>query len=841
MNYHIAKNDKSGFDTISGEELVEKIKAGEIGEDTLVWHKGMPQWVACSSLEECKDAFEWRQKELEDEVPPPLDEVPPPLEDDAPEPPPLNDTPEPPRIPAAEPVACPASLHPKTSAPSLRKQQPSAPVKKKVLRGPLQAKAAEHPVAVNPPRVENPESPDNTDAVPRTWNPVNALVHLCQNYTNFNGRASRAEYWYSVLVVSLLGMGLWCIPYIGVILAWLVFPPVMVLPFLALSVRRLHDIGKPGSAVLFLCIPVANWVFFFLWFLKKGEGANSYGDTACEPPAVNLPAPLEPVVGRAPLNVIVSLVLMSVAACFCIHSMLMLNIGGFQPGSDRDPLTILAKDERNFEKSQAEEAEKLLLQRYGIVSPLAIQTLMEVASEGNVEMLELLKQAGADLSLHSPKGESALSLAIKNNKADNVRFLLENGAKVNDNGPDGMPVVWNAMDCKGTEILEILLNAGVSPDSEDEGRTLLQVAVVKGDTGKVKLLLDKGADPTRVIEKKGMRVPLLVMAAQNKAYDIISLLLEHKVDMYEAMEEDAVPDRHATALLCVIMNNDDKGLHVLMKHGYDIDRPIRVGRFDAAPIIIAIQNGMLDMVNELVRAEADTTQKSEDGKTILQLADAVTNEQGAQAFFALVGAAASNAQERMVVNALQGGTGQMRIQGDLNMTALRTLYKKQMLAKGIDLDQEKREKEQREKEQRERESRNAASVDNSGYSNGDSYQSGSGDDTSGGSDVAEDAELNAIINRIAYMSASGDRALYKKRLMMLLPMIQSGSHVDVTTVETKGNTALHYACGMDDEELVRWLLDHGANPNAVTNKGATPMKCAGSSSVRNMLRRYGAN
>lgn len=165
-----------------------------------------------------------------------------------------------------------------------------------------------------------------------------------------------------------------------------------------------------------------------------------------------------------------------------------------------------------------------------------------------------------------------------------------------------------------------------------------------------------------------------------------------------------------------------------------------------------------------------------------------------------------------------------------------------MLAKGIDLDQEKRENEERERaKENERGSRNAASAGNRSYSDGDSYQSGSGDDTSGGSDVAEDAELNSIINRIAYMSASGDRALYKKRLMMLLPMIQSGSHVDVTTVETKGNTALHYACGMDDEELVRWLLDHGANPNAVTNKGATPMKCAGSSSVRNMLRWYGAN
>ncbi len=107
----------------------------------------------------------------------------------------------------------------------------------------------------------------------------------------------------------------------------------------------------------------------------------------------------------------------------------------------------------------------------------------------------------------------------------------------------------------------------------------------------------------------------------------------------------------------------------------------------------------------------------------------------------------------------------------------------------------------------------------------------------GGSTNSDAASFLPSVNSY---SDSGTNALYKKRLNMLLPMIANGAPVDITTVETKGNTALHYACGLGHVELVRWLLQNGANPNAVTNKGATPLQCSGNSSVSNLLRQYGA-
>ncbi|MBE6436363.1 MAG: hypothetical protein E7030_09205, partial [Akkermansiaceae bacterium] len=90
------------------------------------------------------------------------------------------------------------------------------------------------------------------------------------------------------------------------------------------------------------------------------------------------------------------------------------------------------------------------------------------------------------------------------------------------------------------------------------------------------------------------------------------------------------------------------------------------------------------------------------------------------------------------------------------------------------------------------------------------------------------ATVNSYLDRVnaaAPKAATGQ--LYQKRLQTLLPMIADGQNVNVTTEETKGNTALHYACATGDVELVKWLIDNGADVNAKTEAGKTPIECIG--------------
>lgn len=91
--------------------------------------------------------------------------------------------------------------------------------------------------------------------------------------------------------------------------------------------------------------------------------------------------------------------------------------------------------------------------------------------------------------------------------------------------------------------------------------------------------------------------------------------------------------------------------------------------------------------------------------------------------------------------------------------------------------------------------------------------------------------------------APANTHLYIKRLLTLLPLIEQGKPVDMVLPETKGNTALHYACALGDAELVKCLLQLGANPKACTDKGITPMQCASGKDaliIQALLKEYGA-
>lgn len=113
-----------------------------------------------------------------------------------------------------------------------------------------------------------------------------------------------------------------------------------------------------------------------------------------------------------------------------------------------------------------------------------------------------------------------------------------------------------------------------------------------------------------------------------------------------------------------------------------------------------------------------------------------------------------------------------------------------------------------------------------------------------GSDALALEELAGIIERINAMKVTSSNKLYRTRLLTLLPLILDGGDVNLTLTETKGNTALHYACGLGDVELVTWLLENGADPNKLTDKGMSPYKCAGGKKVKEiqaLLKNYGAN
>lgn len=105
-------------------------------------------------------------------------------------------------------------------------------------------------------------------------------IKVLENYAVFDGRARRKEYWMFVLVNFFISIGIGLVEGLlglGQILGSL-YGLAILIPFFAVSVRRLHDSGRTGWWVLLWLIPLLGTLVLILFFCFEGDaGDNEYG------------------------------------------------------------------------------------------------------------------------------------------------------------------------------------------------------------------------------------------------------------------------------------------------------------------------------------------------------------------------------------------------------------------------------------------------------------------------------------------------------------------------------------------------------------------------------------
>ena len=89
---------------------------------------------------------------------------------------------------------------------------------------------------------------------------------FCKKYATFTGRSRRAEFFSFLTVFAFL-----CFMALGSERSALIFVIPVIIPLLAVSVRRLHDIGHSGWWILCPVVP------FFFYFKDSDEAVNEYG------------------------------------------------------------------------------------------------------------------------------------------------------------------------------------------------------------------------------------------------------------------------------------------------------------------------------------------------------------------------------------------------------------------------------------------------------------------------------------------------------------------------------------------------------------------------------------
>ena len=115
---------------------------------------------------------------------------------------------------------------------------------------------------------------------------IDAVSTCFRKYVGFQGRARRAEYWYFTLFQIIISV-IASILDSAVVGASAMEPQpisgiiglVTLLPSLAVSIRRLHDIGKSGWWLL-IAFTLIGMIWLIIWACRKSEsGPNSFGDS----------------------------------------------------------------------------------------------------------------------------------------------------------------------------------------------------------------------------------------------------------------------------------------------------------------------------------------------------------------------------------------------------------------------------------------------------------------------------------------------------------------------------------------------------------------------------------
>ncbi|KAI9147010.1 Ankyrin repeat domain-containing protein [Paramyrothecium foliicola] len=264
------------------------------------------------------------------------------------------------------------------------------------------------------------------------------------------------------------------------------------------------------------------------------------------------------------------------------------------------------------------------------------------AEQGHLEVSQLLLEKGAKVDLQDNYSQTPLSYAARQGHLEVLQLLLEKGAKVDLQDIDSRTPLLYATRQGHLEVLQLLLEKGAKVDSQDiDSRTPLLYATRQGHLEILQLLLEKGAKVD--LQDVDSRTPLSYAAARGYL-EVSQLLLEKgaKVDLQDnysqtplfyaaeqghlevlqlLLEKDAKVDLQDLGSRTPLSYAAEKGhlevLYLLLSAGASINSQDRRGQ---TPLHHAAQEGHKQVVKALHTAGADSDLENNLGLTPLDVA-----------------------------------------------------------------------------------------------------------------------------------------------------------------------------------------------------------------------------
>ncbi|NZD62130.1 DUF805 domain-containing protein [Rhizobium sp. WYCCWR 11290] len=118
-----------------------------------------------------------------------------------------------------------------------------------------------------------PAGPNRFGRLPDAMGFGQAISSFFRKYVDFSGRASRSEFWFSVLFVVLVSIGLYLVDRTAALNG--IWSLATFLPLIAIATRRFHDINRRGwHQLLWLLAPIGT-IAVIVWCCRAPAADHS--------------------------------------------------------------------------------------------------------------------------------------------------------------------------------------------------------------------------------------------------------------------------------------------------------------------------------------------------------------------------------------------------------------------------------------------------------------------------------------------------------------------------------------------------------------------------------------